>query len=161
MRFRKLRITWTVFCGIACVLLIALWVRSQRSVDLFFAPIGGKWCLMMGSIPGACGVSIVNNSGSPVDPVWRSESTTSDKWWNEMGKNGRPFSSRVWGGFLYAHKSSNTGIIIPYWFLIPVALCLSAIPWIPQLRFRFSLLTLLIATTLVAVVLGLVVWLAR
>jgi hypothetical protein len=28
MRFRKLRIAWSVACGIACVLLIALWVRS-------------------------------------------------------------------------------------------------------------------------------------
>ena len=28
MRFRKLRIAWSVVCGIACVLLIALWVRS-------------------------------------------------------------------------------------------------------------------------------------
>ena len=28
MRFRKLRIAWSVVCGIACVLLIVLWVRS-------------------------------------------------------------------------------------------------------------------------------------
>ena len=29
MRFRKLRIAWSVGCGlVACVLLIALWVRS-------------------------------------------------------------------------------------------------------------------------------------
>src|SRR6476620_7609681 len=28
MRFRKLRIAWSVMCGIACVLLIVLWVRS-------------------------------------------------------------------------------------------------------------------------------------
>ena len=28
MRFRKLRIAWSVICSIACVLLIALWVRS-------------------------------------------------------------------------------------------------------------------------------------
>src|ERR1043165_4216803 len=34
MRFRKLRITWSALCGIACVLLIALWVRSYWRVDL-------------------------------------------------------------------------------------------------------------------------------
>src|SRR6476619_2972176 len=28
MRFRKLRIAWSVFWGLACVLLIVLWVRS-------------------------------------------------------------------------------------------------------------------------------------
>ena len=33
MRFRKLRIAWSVVWGIACVLLIVLWVRSYWSVD--------------------------------------------------------------------------------------------------------------------------------
>src|SRR3954466_10432902 len=28
MRFRKLRIAWSVFCALACVLLVVLWVRS-------------------------------------------------------------------------------------------------------------------------------------
>src|SRR4051794_19852377 len=28
MRFRKLRIAWSVFWGLACVLLVVLWVRS-------------------------------------------------------------------------------------------------------------------------------------
>ena len=35
MRYRKLRITWTVFCGIACVLLLALWARSYWWMDNF------------------------------------------------------------------------------------------------------------------------------
>src|SRR6476620_2384492 len=30
LRFRKLRIAWSVFCGLACVLLIVLWVRSYE-----------------------------------------------------------------------------------------------------------------------------------
>ena len=33
MRFRKLRIAWSVGCAIACVLLIVLWVRSYWSAD--------------------------------------------------------------------------------------------------------------------------------
>ena len=33
MRFRKLRIAWSVLCGIACVLLIVLWVRSYATGD--------------------------------------------------------------------------------------------------------------------------------
>ena len=32
MRFRKLRIAWSVGCGIACVLLIVLWVRSYKTL---------------------------------------------------------------------------------------------------------------------------------
>src|SRR3954470_13955494 len=34
MRFRKLRIAWSVVCGIACVLLIVLWVRSYTQLDI-------------------------------------------------------------------------------------------------------------------------------
>jgi hypothetical protein len=35
MRFRKLRIAWSVSCIVACVLLIAFWMRSYwRSDDL-------------------------------------------------------------------------------------------------------------------------------
>jgi hypothetical protein len=34
MRFRKLRIAWSVLWGLAAVLLIALWVRSYHHVDI-------------------------------------------------------------------------------------------------------------------------------
>jgi hypothetical protein len=32
MKFRKLRIAWSVFCGLACVLLVVLWVRSYLGI---------------------------------------------------------------------------------------------------------------------------------
>src|SRR4051794_7644371 len=40
MRFRKPRIAWSVFWGVACVLLIVLWVRSYWWSDrgYFFTP---------------------------------------------------------------------------------------------------------------------------
>ena len=47
-------------------------------------------------------------------------------------------------------------LMLPYWLLILVSTTLAAAPWIEWPR-RFSLRTLLIATTLVAVALGLVV----
>jgi hypothetical protein len=54
--------------------------------------------------------------------------------------------SSVWG--------DNWLIVFPHW--LPVLQCatFAAVPWIR----RFSLRTLLIATTLIAVVLGLIVW---
>src|SRR5438045_1726743 len=33
MRFRNLRIAWSVFWGAACVLMVALWARSYRWQD--------------------------------------------------------------------------------------------------------------------------------
>src|ERR1043165_6999457 len=55
MRFRKLRIAWSVFWGIACVLLIVLWVRSYSTSDIlshqkngmlttFCSSSGRLWC---------------------------------------------------------------------------------------------------------------------
>jgi hypothetical protein len=56
------------------------------------------------------------------------------------------------------HLGMNGDTTAPHWFAMLTALAIAATPW---LRWRFSLRTLLIATTLVAVVLGLIVWLSR
>lgn len=50
---------------------------------------------------------------------------------------------------------------IPHWFLALLLIGLAYLPWLPWKPLRFSVRTLLIVTTLVAVVLGLVVWMTR
>jgi hypothetical protein len=62
-----------------------------------------------------------------------------------------PFPRNVSG--LWSNSSG-----MPIWFLIVLTSALATVPWI---RWRFSLRTLLIATTLVAVVLGLIIYAAR
>ena len=52
-------------------------------------------------------------------------------------------------------------IIVPHWFVAGIFAAFAFVPWLPWWSTRFSLRTLLIVTTLVAVVLGLVVWVAR
>ena len=47
------------------------------------------------------------------------------------------------------------------WIVIILLAAFAVAPWWRQLRFSFSLRTLLIATTLVAVLLGLVAWMGR
>jgi hypothetical protein len=42
MRFRKLRMAWSVAWGLACVLLIALWVRSYWYADVIRYPLRWK-----------------------------------------------------------------------------------------------------------------------
>jgi hypothetical protein len=58
--------------------------------------------------------------------------------------------------FRFEHFS----FIAPYWFLILLTAAIAAAPWLRWPK-RFSLRTLLIATTLVAVVLGLIVAVLR
>ena len=40
MKYRKLRIAWSVACAVVCLLLLAFWVRSYSWVD--FVAIAGK-----------------------------------------------------------------------------------------------------------------------
>jgi hypothetical protein len=47
---------------------------------------------------------------------------------------------------------------VPYWFLALSAMSSAALPWLPR---RFSLKSVLIAMTLVAVGMGIVVYLTR
>ena len=55
-------------------------------------------------------------------------------------------------------EKSATGrffVYVPHWFLIGVAAALASVPWLP---WRLSLRTLLIATVVLAVLLGLLIW---
>src|SRR6476469_5066865 len=61
-------------------------------------------------------------------------------------------------GVVWPWTNRRDMAVLPYWFLVSLSVIFAVGPWIRQLRWRFSLRTLLIATTLVAVVLGLIVW---
>jgi hypothetical protein len=53
MRFRNLRIAWSVVCGLACVLLIVLWVRSNNWIDQITLPVTQSRYIGFGSVPNA------------------------------------------------------------------------------------------------------------
>jgi len=113
MRYRKLRIAWSVAWGLLAVLLCFLWPPPPRypfpnfggGLDIPFRQDGFHWPTRDELITGQWG------------PVWP---------------------------FLWNHVR----------YFLPISLVLSAAPW---LHYRFSLRTLLIATTLVAAALGLLV----
>src|ERR1041385_2708148 len=52
MRFRKLRIAWSVVWGLACVLLIVLWVRSYWRGDYLQKPYTGAGLFFVQSASG-------------------------------------------------------------------------------------------------------------
>jgi hypothetical protein len=65
---------------------------------------------------------------------------------------------RNYHGFGFLFYSPSLAVRVPHCLTVLFVSALATLPW---LRWRFSLRTLLIATTLVAAVLGLVVWAAR
>jgi hypothetical protein len=95
-------------------------------------------------------------------------------WWRSYSAcvtmNLGPFDSFISftsdeGTLLFAYPADNFGtqvkfINVPSWFTVLIAATLAVLPWI-QWSKRFSLRTLLIATTLIALMLGIIVWMWR
>jgi len=149
MRFRKLRIAWSVGCGIACVLLIVLWVRSYWRIDSLFAIGSQPQFFAVGSERGVVAVK-----GNPSLLALLSSAD-----WKLQRFPPGPEPPKL--GFLDFYyettKQQGTRLRFPIWFLVLLSAIAVATPWIR----RFTLRTLLIATTLVAVVLGLIVYFAH
>ena len=158
MKFRKLRIAWSVACGIACLLLIVLWVRSYwwedtlrvpysvARVEYFFITSGHgliySVLYLYGSSEPGFGIETRAVEG---EALFVDDSTP----------------LRDWHWFRVVHWQKFTVLYMPHWFPVLVAATLASVPWIHKLRFSFSLRALLIATTVVAVALGLAVYAAR
>jgi hypothetical protein len=140
MKHRKLRIAWSVVWCIAAVLLCVLWARSYRQAHVLDNPHGYKIDVRQGTL-------VLRERVQP--PVPRPISLL--PLWTEVA------GAVNW----YGPWPSVAVASIPLW--IPVAICsvLATSPWLLQLSRlrRFSIRTLLIATTLVAATLGLIVWL--
>jgi hypothetical protein len=144
---RGLRIAWSVVCGVLCVLLIVLWMRSYQHRESLYGYFPIRGYLQISSNHG--GLDFIVN-GEHYRQWWRLESTpalTRDK------------LNPVW--MLSLRQDPRRGfwwdLSAPFWFLVPLTMAIAAVPWIQRSK-QFTLRTLLIATTLIAVVLGVVVW---
>src|SRR3954471_5339538 len=133
MRFRKMRIAWSVFWGVACVLLILLCVRSYFWMDavprLHLASANGQ---------------LYVKQNLQIQPASKDQRC-------RFG-----IISMSLGGQSVV-RVGHPGLALPLWAVLVI---LAAVSVCPGIR-RFTLRTLLIATTLVAVVLGLVVYVTQ
>jgi hypothetical protein len=155
MRFRKLRIAWSVVCGLACVLLIALWVRSYWYTDdlAFRSIVAGR-------------LTFFSNKGE-MWLYWHADTLLRVIDFGSISTKYDPGFPPTSLGFGFIRDDDLDdgldywGIGFPQWFLSLICVAGIAIPWLPWWSKRFSLRTLLIATTFVAVVLGGIVWAVR
>jgi hypothetical protein len=145
MRFRKLRIAWSVSCGLGCVLLVVLWVRSYWWIDVFTFPQSSQGALGIGSINARI---MFGGTDDETFPLW--------EWLVEPNRQ----SAKLLPWFEVSTRSAAFEIYAPDWLVAILTISLAVLPWIRQLSWRFSLRTLLIATTLVAVMLGLLAYAA-
>ena len=155
MRYRKLRIAWSVFWGFAALLLIVLWVRSYWWVEEFAVPLTNKYYFGAAYSPGCIGFAIHPMGQLSSSKIKRFQRFPTESWLEAIRQDRLQNISRIWGTFDFRRHS----YIAPDWFVLIVLAALAVAPWIRHLRWQFSLRTLLIVTTLVAVGLGLIVWL--
>jgi hypothetical protein len=144
MRFRKLRIALSATCLIACVLLIVLWVRSYWFIDIVHLPHR----------------SLVSMTGRLFVAERIDRYGTTD-----LSQSMAAPRLHFWGTSYMAGEGSvepiGIRLILPLWFAVTVAGLTSLTSAMPWLHWRYTLRTLLIVTTLVAIVLGLLIYAAR
>lgn len=149
---RCLRIAVSVFFAVVTVALCVLWVRSFWTVDII--SVTSKNGAELRDVMSGCGVISFHN-WTPLGRRWaggnwQRERMPVQRRWIEQFQETRKFQLSI--------ESGGWGIDLPYWSFV-IAVCFASV--IPWARTCFSLRTLLIATTIVAVVLGLGVWAAR
>jgi hypothetical protein len=159
MRFRKLRIAFSATSAFVCAILIVIWWRSYFFYDNFVFRCEVKG-LAATSYDGSLCVGTAAN--------WRSLPFDGDGWLRirhySIGKQTDWMGAirkkhTIVLGFGVIDDSNESTIFIPYWFLCGASGICATILW-PMKSRQFRLQTLLITTTLVAVVLGLAVYAA-
>jgi hypothetical protein len=134
---------------LACTLLMALWVRSYWYADDIARFQGGQMYL-------------VESAWGSLRPVYSSPEAPLNQWHyssERLGAGGGSYAHSVFGwdakdfpGYFMAY--------VPHWLLASLLAIAAATPWIHWSR-RFSLRTVLIATTVTAAILGLLSWFVR
>jgi len=162
MRFRKLRIAFSATCLIACLLLIVLWVRSYwKSDEIRYISFAKGHIYSSYSSYGVLTLSYGTDARFQSlgrRPRWRISSQGHDYpgLSEEAKTNARKGESKQ---FLWSNRlPSSFSAKAPYW-LITLLIVASGV--VPLLRWRFSLRTLLITITLLAIMLGVIVYLFR
>jgi hypothetical protein len=144
MNYRKLRIAWSVAWGILCLLLIASWVGSYYWNCMITGGVIQQYDFE--SLRGQIGLYVRIN----VTPMWRFiiYELTSDLHLTET----------AWA--FEAKSNGDLYVVVPYWAPVITTLSLATLSW-AKWPSRFSLRTLLILMTLLAVGLGAIVYAVR
>jgi hypothetical protein len=162
MRFRKLRIAWTVVCGLAGAATIALWIHSYWARDFCYVTIGKRFVLLQ-SVGGEVGFS---SAPWMVDPIaWSVRSDDAQPllslWESTWSGSNRPNGIDLGWKFRWRKTEAVAGTAyiatLPHWFPLLLLAALAVLPW-TGLKWRFGLRAMLVAVTLVALGLGLVAY---
>jgi hypothetical protein len=145
---RYIRIAVTALSLTACVLLVALWVRSYCWCDSMVVQLSRTNGLGVSSIEGRI---LLKYSAH-----WDTQITTWKVFSVSMSEELRDFVLHSWPSFGITWDSGSVEGAVRHWCLTVLTAAIAAASWTCG-NWRFSLSTLLIAMTLVAVGLGIIV----
>ncbi|MEX0612568.1 MAG: hypothetical protein WD738_03050 [Pirellulales bacterium] len=136
----------------ACVIFAALWTRSYRWAHLVHGQVGAKQFEII-SIEGRLKITALPQSAqSPLgvrSQNYHIDSTQASTIWRHIQR----FANSKGFGF---SRAQNVALLLPYWFLTVAFALLAALLGTKRLR-RFSVRSLLIAISLFAVLLWMMV----
>lgn len=156
MKYRKLRIAWSVAWGILCLILILAWLRNFWSADAAWMPLPGNGQLTVVSTDGQFVTSITNYGSRhygraiPNTPaVWGWQSF-------EPSKHSTMTVLVPWKKVVRYRIIANgdVEVSLPHWLLVIVSILIATSVWI-RWSWRYSIRTMLVITTLAAVVVAL------
>ncbi len=142
---RTIRISFSITCVLACVLLIALWMRSYRWRDSFSVRPFPKRVCWIESAVGQFAMRISPKNHDAPSRMWSQIAVASDPAW--------PANNRF--GFNAYMANGYAGIVVPHWLLILLTAVVAATFGVHSpFGYRFGLRILLTAASLVAALLG-------
>jgi hypothetical protein len=150
---RYLRYVAAVGFALLALALIGLWVRSYYSWDIVHGALPGGYSLKCTSNHGMLSIERCEGSATPTGHFGWSLLTTEPM--RREPLPGAPLSHRL--GFSYFSFEDGWSVAVPHWFLAASSLGLAAL-FAFKRTWRYSLRTILVATTLLGGLLGLAVY---
>jgi hypothetical protein len=149
---QHLKISWTILWSLIALLLIVLWARSYSHTDSA-TKVDDQFVLTrLGADSGVFFFGVADYKTTP--NISTPEVTEG---WVYQEYDGTPHGvPATWT--LRRFPDASQLFSVPAWFVTLLFSVLATVPWIYGLTRQFSLRTLLITTTLIAIMLWLVVW---
>jgi hypothetical protein len=135
---RPLSITWTTGWGFIAVLSLGLWTRSYMACEEVRGRFVSTWTYAISSDDGNLWVD------------WSAVAATSNDWAYEVR-----IPSHYFRRMQQSPPIRATSVCIAYWFVVLTTTVLAVVPWLNRVSWKFAVRNLLIATTLLAALLGL------
>lgn len=154
---RYFRTLLSALFTLACLLLICAWMRSYLRFDQFAGPWRGSSYAGITSVEGQITFQQADAPvyGAFLGPVWKWRGFRMSDW-GKAGDSDTPYfpADRAGRFFTLSFRQlaiTRDAFAIPYWMLILATAALASLPWISP---RFSLRSLVVATTLAALFFG-------